>query len=405
MDWIDEVFKRLGDKLTNGTLRKAIFVYISTAVIIVIMATLGTMAVCHKWNTLIESRYLMEDNQVLTVPELSPYTVSISWLSNGLSEGDRLLVIILNFVQSFSPFIYSVLATLITSYLFYHDKLKEPIEILKDGARHISQNELDFECSYCSLDEMGEVCAAFEQMRVTLILNNQNMWDMMEEQRRLKAAFAHDIRTPLTVLHGYADFLYKYYPTGKIPQEKLMENLELMNAQVMRLIHFTDTMKEVNSMEELILRKRRVPQEELEKKVGDFVSIMNEMSEENVSFHMELIPGGNWMLDDMVFMEVLENMVTNAIRYADSSVEITIEESDDGEYILLYVRDDGCGFTGEGMMMALRPYYSDQKGKEDETHYGIGLFISDFLCKKHGGYLDLANSIDGGAMVCAAFHI
>ena len=80
--------------------------------------------------------------------------------------------------------------------------------------------------------------------------NHQKMWDMMEEQKRLNHAFAHDLRTPLTVLHGYIDFLYKYYPQGMIREEKLMDTLRMMDRQVVRLKKFGDTMKSVSTLEE-----------------------------------------------------------------------------------------------------------------------------------------------------------
>ncbi len=74
---------------------------------------------------------------------------------------------------------------------------------------------LDFSCIYRSEDEMGELCDTFEQMRHQLAENQEKIEDLMEGQRRLNAAFAHDLRTPLTVLRGYTDFLSRYCPEGK----------------------------------------------------------------------------------------------------------------------------------------------------------------------------------------------
>ena len=45
-------------------------------------------------------------------------------------------------------------------------------------------------------------CAAFETMREELLLTNQELWRQAEERRRLNAAFAHDLRNPVTVLKG-----------------------------------------------------------------------------------------------------------------------------------------------------------------------------------------------------------
>lgn len=105
---------------------------------------------------------------------------------------------------------------------------------------------------------MGRLCRAFDSMRRQLIANNQKMWDMMEEQKRINAAFAHDLRTPLTVLRGYADLLSKYIPEGKISEEKLLSTVKLMSDHIGRLEIYSNTMKQINSLDELAVRKRPV---------------------------------------------------------------------------------------------------------------------------------------------------
>ncbi len=93
--------------------------------------------------------------------------------------------------------------------------------------------------------------------------------------------------------------------------------------------------------------------------------------------------GRGWIMDEMVVMEVLENLVSNALRYALTKVEITLDESEDGRKMIFYVQDDGPGFTREGLRQAVRPYYRD-KEKAQGNHYGIGLYICKMLCEKHG---------------------
>ena len=53
---------------------------------------------------------------------------------------------------------------------------------------------------------MGRLCQSFEEMRQELVCNKENMWKLVDRQKELNAAFAHDLRTPLTVLKGYTDF-------------------------------------------------------------------------------------------------------------------------------------------------------------------------------------------------------
>ena len=57
-------------------------------------------------------------------------------------------------------------------------------------------------------------------MRAALLKSNQETWAMMEERRKLSASIAHDLRTPITVVKGYTEYLSHNVPSGRITQEK-----------------------------------------------------------------------------------------------------------------------------------------------------------------------------------------
>lgn len=85
--------------------------------------------------------------------------------------------------------------------------MKEPLIKLRVASENIANNDLDFRVDYHSKDELGQLCVSFEIMRSTLESNFSEMWRQMEERKQLNAAFAHDLRTPLTVLKGYDEML------------------------------------------------------------------------------------------------------------------------------------------------------------------------------------------------------
>ena len=111
------------------------------------------------------------------------------------------------------------------------------------------------------------------------------------------------------------------------------------------------------------------------------------------------------LADDNMIMEVLENILSNAIRYAAGKIEVMLDCDKDGKELMLTVRDDGPGFSEEQLVKALKPYHKEREEGEPDEHFGIGLHICRELCKKHGGMLDIANSINGGAVVTATFLI
>lgn len=272
-----------------------------------------------------------------------------------------------------------------------------------EEAEYIGRDDLSLPCQWESEDEMGKACEAMEKMRRRLAENQKDTWELMEQQRSLNAAFAHDMRTPLTVMQGYTELLLRFYPQGKISQEKMTETLEALDRQVKRMKNFAETMRDINTLDEREVKKERHLFSELEEKVSQSARGMEQLGEIAIEVRRKEknVGAEQGYFDEELMLEVLENLLANALRYAKKKVEVQIETS--REQVCLFVRDDGKGFSEEELYQATKPYYTDPAGKEEGMHWGIGLTICKMLCKKHGGDLTLSNSVDGGAIVCAAF--
>ena len=145
----------------------------------------------------------------------------------------------------------SVICIIATGVIFYMRKLKRPLAILDSASARIAEGDLDFNVEYDSRNEFGRLAASFEKMRRSLYEANREMWQMMEARRRLNSAFAHDLRTPLTVLRGYCDFLLKYAPEGKISNKKTIATLSTMDVYLKRLEGYTATMSSLQKLEEI----------------------------------------------------------------------------------------------------------------------------------------------------------
>jgi signal transduction histidine kinase len=391
VDWIDEIVDYFRKKIKTLSLKEALGIYILIAVIGVVICYISTFIICGSWINLIYSKYnidYMDMSDRIQIYRITP------------SSKDRNLINIIRFIESVSVLVYSVGAILITSHFYYKNKLEEPLYLLKEQTKYISRDDLSYICHYESDDEMGEVCKAFDKMRVRLVENQRNIWSLMEEQRSINAAFAHDLRTPLTVIQGYNEFLIKYYSEGKIGEEKLHEILELTNNQVKRLINFSETMKDLHTFEEILVDRKKKDPIILVESVKEIAKGLKEINRSPIHIQSNISSGESYY-DERIILEVIDNLISNAIRYAKSKIEISIEKEEDR--LLIYIRDDGRGFTKEELYMASKPYYSDRSIAS--KHFGIGLTICKILCEKHGGTLHFSNSIHGGAIVCAEFFV
>lgn len=400
MDWLEGWKDKVREGIHNLSLKRAVGCYILLAALGILLAYLVTLSILNGWSRLLEERYFnrgqMESYQVF---EAGSGTFYMEYHVPQNSAGD--------FLQRLRYWllpVYSLAGVAIASILFYNHRLKDPLESLKKEAEYISRGDLSYECVHHRGDELGELCGIFDGMRLQLEEDYRKTRNLMEQQRRLNAAFAHDLRTPLTVLRGYTDYLSRYYPEGRVSEEQLCQNLKIMNQQVLRLMNFSNTMKEFHTLEDLQMRPREILLEQLAQNIRDVVEILDGKEGISVSFQRDVEGGRTWNVDVQMVMEVLENVLSNALRYARSAVRVILDESEDGRYLILYIQDDGPGFTAEGLKMARNPYYHDKKEKE-EHHFGIGLFLCSLFCEKHGGELELSNSIQGGAIITASFCI
>lgn len=285
----------------------------------------------------------------------------------------------------------SVLCVIITGVLFYLRKLKKPLAILDSASARIAAGNLNFKVEYNNRNEFGRLAASFEAMRESLYETNRDMWRMMEGRRRLNAAFAHDLRTPLTVLRGYCDFLLNYIPDGKIDSNKIITTLSTMNVYLKRLEGYTSTMSSLQKLDEIELSPKQVNFSSLCEEIKNIAYML--AGSKKLSFNCN--GDGLLYIDISAVSQVCENLVSNAVRYAKNEIEVSCLVMN-GMFILT-VSDDGPGFMTETLKNVTEPYYRDEKDISDTAHFGIGLYICRLLCEKHGGTLTVENFCGGKA--------
>lgn len=321
-------------------------------------------------------------------------TVSIITKSERIPKNYILFLDIVNLFRCIAIPLWSLLCVVVCGIIFYHRKIEKPISILLEASENISNNRLDFSVEVPEKNEFGELCLSFEKMRVALKENNIEMWRQVEERKRLNAAFSHDLRTPLTVLKGQSEILSKYVP--KMSEEKIIETAETMKCHIIRLETYVNTMNDLQRLEDVEVKKELVDVKELEHQMRITGAAVCKGKE--FVLYQNIFDVDSVKIDTSIAMQVYENLLSNAVRYAKRKIEIAIDKKD--SLLLLNVVDDGAGFTAKDLSNAMKPFYKAENEINNE-HFGMGLNICKMLCEKHGGYLQISN--ENGAKAVAAF--
>ncbi|HBY3357788.1 sensor histidine kinase [Clostridioides difficile] len=381
------------DKINNMSLKKAFFVLtLSSLIIASVLTTFAYILLNNLYNS-IQDKYLKTpiNTGIITIVQNNV---------NQFSDYDKTLLNIINILQLVLPLIFFIGLLLLADIIFYKVKLKTPLEILNKGAMEISNNNLDFCLEYNNNDELGNLCNAFEKMRSELNKNNIKMWTMINDRKQLNAAFSHDLRNPLTVLKGYSNYLTKYIPTGKLSDEKILSTTQLMSEHINRIEYYVENMSNAQRLEDLVVSKSMSNINKFIENLDENISII--AKQEGKSFTLKSqINNINLFFDENIILRVVENIISNAFRYARNNVSILIYLEQ--ELLTFVIEDDGIGFSKESLKLALRPFYRDKTLNDSNAHFGMGLYISKILCEKHGGSISIENNSTNSAKITAKF--
>ena len=281
--------------------------------------------------------------------------------------------------------------------VYYRKKLREPITQLQNGVERIQEDNLDFHIEYDGDDELGRLCCSMEKMRGELRQKHKALWESLEQRKLLNASVSHDLRTPITVLKGYLDYLEKNIPQDKLTEDMLLDTVSSMQGAVNRLELYVESVRDIEKIQNIEIEKRS---ENVKLLLNELRSNVRQLAGNKEIIISNDITVDKIQIDKGVFFRILENLLQNALRYAEKQVSINLSHKKD--FLILTVKDDGKGFSAADLEKATTVFYSNDKEKQ---HFGIGLSVCKILCEKHGGLLYVGNQKEKGACVTAKLKI
>lgn len=326
---------------------------------------------------------------------------------------------------------------------FYRVHIAGPLAELAGAADRIAEQDLDFAIGTVRGRELGRLSETLEHMRASLLEAQRELWRTAESRRRLNAAFAHDLRTPITVLKGTVEMAQMRLRSGDALDAGA---LDALSAQVARLERYATSMGGLTKLEDRPVEREALALDDLREGLDRHVSgviaarggglklelpSMGETAAMPASetagapapeaaavpvpgaaavpapdaiggsaFPADGRPAAPLFLDLSLVEEVLDNLLSNACVHA--STRVAFDMMVDAGVLTVVVADDGPGFTPEALRRGCDPFFSENKSAE---HFGLGLNVSSVLCGLHGGRIALANAESGGARVIATFDV
>ncbi len=206
---------------------------------------------------------------------------------------------------------------------------------------------------------------------------------------------AHELKTPLTSLKGYAELTMQRVEQGCLrdPQQ-LYRALQIMDQQVDRLTGLVSQLLDISRIESGALRLEPQPTDLVALARGTLERMQGTTTRHALSLKAPASLVAN--VDPLRLDEVLYNLIDNAIRYSPKGGPVEVELSaPDPETVRIAVRDHGIGVPAAQRERLFTRFF--QASKRPAGGLGLGLYISRRIVELHGGHIWAEFPEDGGS--------
>ncbi len=279
--------------------------------------------------------------------------------------------------------------------IIFASAMTHPITKLVNGAKLIGAGKLDTVIEVNRKDELGYLASEFNIMAAKL-----------KELDNLKNDFvnsvSHELRSPLSAIKGYLDFLLKG-TVGPV-NEKQHEFLNIIKNNTTRLTNFINSVLDVAKIEAGKLELEKQPGK-IQEAIKDVVVLFKPLSDEKgIALNLrsnEEIPGFNF--DSEKIPQVVTNLISNAIKFTPKGGVIKVKadfNTNARNEIKVSVTDTGVGISREDCAKLFNKFVQVSIAKKNlagQKGTGLGLSIAKGIVELHGGRIWVESELNKGS--------
>lgn len=267
------------------------------------------------------------------------------------------------------------------------NKFSEKLSIIVTLSNEVKKQNLDFPNpkKEVGIKEFDDAIIAMIQMKEALKESLEAQW--LAENQRMEniASVSHDLKTPLTIISANTEMLLE----NNTLDVDVKEEIEIISNNTRRLNEYVATINTV-FMDEIEEEKVAVIViDDVLKKTLLEMKVLFQKKELKIVYDCQItqnITGKIKLIERALF-----NILENAYKYSQNKGNIYITAFENDESLIIEIRDQGSGFTDEGLKYAQEFLWKQDKSRTDDRTYGIGLSVVNNVMKLHGGSLIIEN--------------
>ena len=275
--------------------------------------------------------------------------------------------------------------------------LTRSVRHLSKVTRQFADGDLDSRAKVKSRDEVGMLADDFNQMADELQNRVLSLEDQAKRQEEFTAAFAHELKTPLTSIIGYADMLRSM----NLTEAERMKASDYIYSQGKRLESLSYKLLEL-----LVLKKQKFEQVKLDadflvENVYDLTEVG--VREKGITLNKHVAQGVIYGEKDLL-VSLFANLIDNSKKASESGTNIWIkgEQREDGYAIT--VEDEGRGMTEEELGRITEAFYMvDKSRSRKEGGAGLGMTLCNQIVALHGASWEMESELGRGTCITVIF--
>ena len=243
-------------------------------------------------------------------------------------------------------------------------------------------------------EEMRMLARSINHMTASIDEREQKLMEIADSRKRFADSMAHEMKTPLTSILGFADILRIQRTVSDIQRRDFAnhivqeaKHLRGLSAKLLQLASTDGTQLDISDVPVAQLFADTAASF---RPILDQRGIRLKTTHENAVLHV----------DRELFLSLLYNLIDNAVKASADNADIRLEQTNEKDTVIISVIDEGIGMKPDALRHATEAFYMEDKARSRKHGgAGLGLALCEDICKKHGARMEIQSEYKKGTSV------
>lgn len=243
-------------------------------------------------------------------------------------------------------------------------------------------------------EELKTLARSINNMSASIDEREQKLQEIADSRKRFADSMAHEMKTPLTSILGFADILRI---KSSVSDAQRRDYATTIVEEAKRLRGLSAKLLQLASTDSTQLDLANIPVAQLFSDIGNTMSPI--LARRNMRLEI-LHKNATLRVDRELFLSLLYNLVDNASKASPEGATIWLVQSTLDGHIVLSVIDQGIGMKPDTVRRATEAFYMEDKARSRKAGgAGLGLALCDDICRRHGARLEIRSTYKKGTTI------